>query len=232
MEVVMAKAPYKLPNVFVGCPYGGRFRFAEFKKALDRIPFRFHYADTHLTTKHLLGILRTYISTADFCIFDLSTWNANVALELGIAEGLDVQYYILINKKMSSGVPADIQGIQRIEYSNAASLDSADGLIQKLANYLVKEHTHPRKIWEELEGTANREGRYLLALGMLAHLRDNKRLRLSDAAALSRGSYIRKPAQIEVYEILKRLDLVSGEIESKNGGYLIKNLFKDPIRPR
>lgn len=228
----MAKAPYKLPNVFVGCPYGGKFKFAEFRDALDRIPFRFHYADTHLTTKHLLGILRTYISTADFCIFDLSTWNANVALELGIADGLDVQYYILINRKLSGGVPADIQGIQRIEYTNAGSLDPSKGLIPKLANYLVKEHTHPRRIWEALEGTSNRESRYFLALGMLSHLRDNGHIKLSDAAALSRGSYIRKDGQIQVYETLRSLGLVGGDIESKKGGYLEKNLFKDPIRPR
>jgi len=47
----MAKAAYKLPNVFVGCPYSGTFNFAAFKAALDRIPFRWYYADTSLTTK-------------------------------------------------------------------------------------------------------------------------------------------------------------------------------------
>jgi hypothetical protein len=79
----MAKAAYKLPNVFVGCPYSGAFNFSAFKVALERIPFRWYYADTTLTTKHLLGILTSYISAVDYCIFDISTWNPNVALEIG-----------------------------------------------------------------------------------------------------------------------------------------------------
>src|SRR5712691_6663396 len=92
----MAKSPYKLPNVFVGCPYGGRFKFATFKAALDRIPFKWFYADTSLATKQLLGILRSYITAAEFCIFDISLWNPNVALEIGLADGLDAEYYILL----------------------------------------------------------------------------------------------------------------------------------------
>jgi hypothetical protein len=42
----MARAEYKLPNVFVGCPYSKEFNYAAFKTALDRIPFRWYYADT------------------------------------------------------------------------------------------------------------------------------------------------------------------------------------------
>ena len=48
----MARAKYKLPNVFVGCPYSRPFNFDAFKTALDRVPFRWYYADTRLTTKH------------------------------------------------------------------------------------------------------------------------------------------------------------------------------------
>jgi hypothetical protein len=88
----MARAHYKLPNVFVGCPYSKEFNFSAFKDALDRIPFRWYYADTHVSTKHLLGILTSYIKAADYCIFDISTWNPNVALEIGLAEGLGAEY--------------------------------------------------------------------------------------------------------------------------------------------
>src|SRR2546426_5302190 len=137
----MAKAPYKLPNVFVGCPYSTRFKFATFKAALDRIPFKWFYADTSLATKQLLGILRSYITAADFCVFDISLWNPNVALEIGLADGLEAEYYILLNRHLSTGVPADIQGIQRIEYSSANGMSAAD-LVPRLVRYLVKEHTH------------------------------------------------------------------------------------------
>src|SRR5690348_5619671 len=136
----MARAAYKLPNVFVGCPYGGKFNFTAFKQALDRIPFRWYYADTRLSTRHLLGILTAYIKAVDFCVFDISTWNPNVALELGLAQGLGVDYYILLNKDLSKGVPSDIQGLQRIEYDDVASYSPA-GLIPQIAKYLVQEHT-------------------------------------------------------------------------------------------
>ena len=32
----MARAAYKLPNVFVGCPYSKPFNFQDFRSALDR----------------------------------------------------------------------------------------------------------------------------------------------------------------------------------------------------
>jgi hypothetical protein len=109
------------------------------------------HADTHPTTKHLLGILTGYIKAVDYCIFDISTWNPNVALEIGLAQGLGVDYYVLLNRKLKKTVPADIQGLQRIEYADVRSL-GADGLIPQIEKYLVRKRTHPRNIFE----TANR----------------------------------------------------------------------------
>jgi hypothetical protein len=165
----MARAEYKLPNVFVGCPYSKEFNYTAFKTALDRIPFRWYYADTRLTTKHLLGILTSYIKAVDYCIFDISTWNPNVALEIGLAQGLGIDYYILLNRKLKKTVPADIQGLQRIEYSDVRSL-RADGLIPQIEKYLVRERTHPRNIYNQLSGN-NRNKQFYFALEVLAHLR-------------------------------------------------------------
>ncbi|MCC6738244.1 MAG: hypothetical protein IT452_04300 [Planctomycetia bacterium] len=222
----MAKAPYKLPSVFVGCPYGSGFPFKAFQGALERIPFRWYYADTHLSTKHLLGILRTYIKAVDYCIFDISLWNPNVALELGLAEGLGVDYYILLNRKLSKGVPADIQGLQRIEYSDPKSL-GPDGLVPSLVRYLVREHTHPRNIYEALGGQ-NREMKYLFALAALSHLRDNSRLTLHDVKLLSRGTYLRQEAQDQVLNTLVDLGLTSS-LATKKGARLRKNLFPERL---
>jgi hypothetical protein len=222
----MAKAPYKLPNVFVGCPYGGKFKFQLFKSALDRLPFKWFYADTSLNTKHLLGILRSYIKAADFCLFDISTWNPNVALEIGIAEGEDVEYYILLNRRLTKGVPADIQGIQRIEYT--AYGHKKEDLGPQLAKYLVKTHTHPKKIWDALAGE-NRELKYDLALAFLAHLRDHARLTHEDVVRFSKGTYLWKEAQREVLGVLEDLGLV-GAANSAKGAVSKRNLWKDDIR--
>ena len=84
----MARAPFLLPTAFVGCSYGKKFKFKAFRKTLETLPIAWYYADTSLHTKHLLEILTTYIKAVDLCIFDLSLWNPNVALELGLSEGL------------------------------------------------------------------------------------------------------------------------------------------------
>lgn len=222
----MARASYKLPNVFVGCPYRGRFNYKAFSTALSRIPFRWYYADTHLATKHLLGILTTYIRSADFCIFDISTWNPNVALELGIAEGLGVDYYILLDRRLSKGVPADVQGLQRIEYESFDFNDT--GLIPQITKYLVKEHTHPRRIMTELTGQ-NRDKQFYFALGVLAHLRDYKRLGHSDAARLAKGTYLRDDDRAAVLNRMADLGII-GSINTAKGARLLKNLFPEPIK--
>jgi hypothetical protein len=223
----MAKAPYKLPRVFVGCPYGGNFPFATFKATLDRIPFRWYFADTHLSTKHLLGILTSYIKSVDYCIFDISLWNPNVALEIGLAEGLGVEYYILLNKKLSKGVPADIQGLQRIEYDSAKGFKPGD-LLPSLVKYLVKDHTHPKNIFNSL-ATESRDAKYYFALGVLAHLRDNNRFSAADSTRLSRGSYLRKEAKENVLDVLQSLGLI-GTWGTKKGASLKKNLFPELLK--
>lgn len=223
----MSKAPYKLPSVFVGCPYGGRFPFAAFRTALDRIPFRWYYADTHLSTKHLLGILTSYIKAVDYCIFDISLWNPNVALEIGLAEGLGVEYYVLLNHKLSKGVPADIQGLQRIEYSSPKGFGQG-ALLPSITKYLVREETHPKNIFNALAGE-NRETKFYFALSVLAHFRDNKRMSPSDIPPLVRGTYLRKEAQNEVLEILLSQNLISSW-GSRRGASLKKNLFPELLK--
>lgn len=224
----MAKAPYKLPNIFVGCPYGGKFKFKSFKASLERLPFKFFYADTKISTKQLLGILQSYISAADFCLFDVSTWNPNVALEVGLAEAAGAEYYILLHRKLSAGVPADIQGIQRIEYTNYHDFDEEHGLLPLLVKYLVKDQTHPRNIWTALPADG-RSRKYYLALRILAHFRDHARLTVDDLRRISKGTYIRRNTQDEVLDILGTLGLV-GSIGRRKGASLRKNLFKDDIK--
>lgn len=225
----MARAPFLLPTVFVGCPYGKPFDFPAFKETLDRLPISWYYADTTLRSKHLLSVLRTYIKAVDYCIFDLSFWNPNVSLELGLAEGLGTDYYILVNKRQSKDVPADIKGIQRIGYSSIKSRD-VDGLLPSLVRYLVKGETHPRRVWDSLDGE-NKDKKFYLALSILAHFRDNKRLSQEMITRLSKGLYLRKEARQEVVEVLEEQNLLSA-VGSKKGMKLGKRLYPPQLRFR
>jgi len=224
----MARAPYLLPSVFVGCPYDeAKFHFTAFKTALERIPFRWYYADTGLTTKHLLGILTSYIRAVDYCVFDISTWNANVALEIGLAAGLGVDYYILLNRQLSKGVPADIQGLQRIEYESVTSLDN-DGVIPQIVKGLVRDQTHPRNIYNTLTGNS-RTKQFYFALEVLAHLRDNARLSPADVRRLAPGAYLRDRDRELVLERMGDLGLL-GSLGSTKGAVLKKTLFPEILK--
>jgi hypothetical protein len=118
----MPKVRTRLPKVFVGHPFAGRFPVKKFRKIFKELPFDVIYGNTDLQTRHLLNIMKGNISKSDFSIFDLSDWNPNVALELGLAEGIKRKsakaYYILLNSRRSGDVPSDIRGIQRLEYTS------------------------------------------------------------------------------------------------------------------
>lgn len=218
----MAKAPFLLPTAFVGCPYGKKFKFKAFRKTLDKLPIAWYYADTSLKTKHLLEILTTYVKAVDYCVFDLSLWNPNVALELGLTEGLGRDYYILVNTKQSKDVPSDLKGLQRVDYSSPTGFKE-DSLFVSIAKYLVKEQTHPRRVWDKLSAP-NREKKFYLALMILAHFRDNQRLKRSEVKRLSRGLYLKKDAQNEVLDVLEDRGLISAR-DSALGAKLKKRLY-------
>src|SRR6185312_10190626 len=57
---------------------------------------------------------------------DISGWNPNVTLELGLAYGLNEKAYIAIDpaKTPVEEVPADLRGIDRIQYSSYSELQS------------------------------------------------------------------------------------------------------------
>lgn len=70
--------------------------------------------------------MRGYIESANFSLFDITGWNPNVTLELGIAVGRRKKYFLLLNQKIEAhkDVPSDIKGIDRIEYSSNTELHS------------------------------------------------------------------------------------------------------------
>lgn len=173
----MAKARFIHPKVFVACPYGKRFPFARFKKALSFLPLRFVYADTQIKTQQLLEKIRGEIAKSDFALFDVTGWNPNVTLELGLADGLNRSYYILYNQKKKSEVPADIRGLQRFGYNKIDSGENS--LVIQLAEHLVKPLTHPRRVFDRLT-PQNKLKKFTYAMGVLALLRDHKNVRSKD----------------------------------------------------
>ena len=133
----------------------------------------------------------------------------------------------MLNRNLSKGVPADIQGIQRIEYDDPKGLASGS-LLPSIIKYLVKDHTHPKNIYNSLPAE-NRETKFYFALSILAHFRDNTYLSHSDISRLGRGTYLRKETQNEVLQARLSLGLISSW-ETRRGAALTKNLFPEPLK--
>lgn len=133
-------------RVFVAYPYilpkdDYRRPFNELGLAFN---VEFQFADERITNKQILDKITDMIASARFSLFDITTWNANVALELGIATGQDRAYYLLFNPEHADNpkgqeVPADLGGLDRIQYRSYAELE--DGLTKLLA----QEFGVPRK---------------------------------------------------------------------------------------
>ena len=127
----MARVRTRFPNVFVGHPFAGQFLLKKFRKIFKELPFKVIYGNTDLQTEHLLDVMRASVLKSDFSIFDLSDWNPNVALELGLAQGLKKKtgktYYIVLNTRRSENVPSDIQGVQRLEYTSVLMATNLGG---------------------------------------------------------------------------------------------------------
>jgi hypothetical protein len=120
----MAKA-----TIFVAHPYS--FDFDDYRKPFSELqesyPVKFVYADEEITSKHILDKVTGMIRESRFALFDITTWNPNVTLELGIAIGHRQDYYLLFDPtEAAEHPPSDLGGHDRIEYRSYKSL--SDGL--------------------------------------------------------------------------------------------------------
>ena len=81
------------------------------------------FADDSITNLHILQKIAKLILESPLSVFDVTEWNPNVTLELGLAFGFGRRAFIAFNETQASAeVPADIRGLDRIQYTNLAEL--------------------------------------------------------------------------------------------------------------
>jgi hypothetical protein len=116
-------------QIFVAYPYNlyaqrdYRKVYLDLEKAFD---VKFIFADEKITNMHILQKIMSYIRGSDFSLFDISSWNPNVTLELGIAIATGGEkWYICFNpdKTDVGEVPSDIRGVDRIQYTSFSELE-------------------------------------------------------------------------------------------------------------
>lgn len=123
--------PAKKPRqVFVAYPYtlydkvDYRRPFKDLAKAFD---VQFVFADEKITTLHILQKIADYIRSSRCGVYDISGWNANVTLELGLAYGMNEKAYVIANTKQHAAgeVPSDLRGLDRLQYASFSELEVA-----------------------------------------------------------------------------------------------------------
>jgi hypothetical protein len=141
----LPNAVRKPRQVFVAYPYtlydkaDYRRPFTEVGKAFD---VQFVFADQKITTLHILQKIADYIRSSRLGIYDISGWNANVTLELGLAYGMGEKAYVITNPKQHAAgeVPSDLRGLDRLQYTSFNQLQAA--IEQILTQELPIQPTH------------------------------------------------------------------------------------------
>jgi len=124
-------------NVFVACPYspppleGYRDVYDKIQRAFPYVKFCF--ADEKINSDAILDRVVAYIREASVCACDITGWNANVTMELGLALGMGKRVQLLFleqrrlfGRSQMSGLelPVNIRGRARMNYQDAASLQA------------------------------------------------------------------------------------------------------------
>ncbi len=225
----MARIRTRMPVVFVGHPFGQNFPKQRFRRIFQELPLVVQYGNTDIQTRHLLSIMKSNISKADFSMFDLSDWNPNVSLELGLAEGLKraalKPYYILLNTRRSKEVPSDIRGLQRLEYTSY-DYKREVGLGDQLLQVLAKEYW-VRKLWKQFTGEDKSRKKELVTVRILAHFRDHEKLTPDNLLSIARGTHLRKDDREQILENFLRLKVLK-RLHHTNVYVLRKQIFKTP----
>ena len=94
---------------------------AAIEKAFQGTDLRAYYADIEFRNTHILSKIKERIFTTQFGIYDISNSSKpNVFIELGLAMAAEKPFYIICKK--GSNIPADLAGLDRIEYESYREL--------------------------------------------------------------------------------------------------------------
>jgi hypothetical protein len=126
-------------KIFVAYPwrvYSNRERYKRAYTSLsEKYEVDFVFAEDSLSARHVLQKIGQLIAASDFGIYDITGWNPNVALEYGLALGLDKAAFIAFNPDQTDpgDVPSDVRGFDRLQYGDF------DDLKERLEAFLENE---------------------------------------------------------------------------------------------
>jgi len=152
--MAIAKRDFIPNQVFVGLPWKNvRPRYDRIIQRLEKkYPLHFTIVgrDDGQDAQDLFEVIKQRISSSSYAIFDATGGNANVSLEYGYAEGIEVPRAIFLSahkaaQKVSSASPiiSDLHGRRRVQYK------TEQGLAIEL-NKLCREHDYTKRFEKAL----------------------------------------------------------------------------------
>jgi hypothetical protein len=126
--------------VFLAYPYAPTIALEDYravtKQIEDELPVRLWFFLDELTTNELMRKVWRAILRSNVGVFDISKGNPNVALELGLALGIDKPCITLLHTGTENPLGrADLGYSERIEYSSAVTLKQ--GLLRVLKSKCI-----------------------------------------------------------------------------------------------
>jgi hypothetical protein len=168
----MSKSKEKFPNVFLACPFDDNM--SKLIDELNLFPWRVNAANKVITSDHLLKKIKADLEDCDIAIFDISDWNVNVCLELGLAESMGINYYILNNNTYKKEAPSDIKGIERIDY-NWNKAKKAKPLYGQIKDGVFKTKYLTAKVWKSIAHLTHADKKFILALRIISSFKGLKK---------------------------------------------------------
>ncbi len=117
-------------HIFVAYPwdlYDDRVAYKRAFTTTERaLNVKFVFAEQRVSTGTVLEKIVEMIEAAALGIYDVTSWNANVTLEYGVAIGLGAKAFIAFNPDRTDvdDVPSDVRGYDRLQYTDLEELSS------------------------------------------------------------------------------------------------------------
>src|ERR1700688_1989839 len=180
-----------IPNqVFVGLPWRTvRPKYDRIiPELVKKYPLHFTIVgrDDNQDAKALFEVIKGRITSSSYALFDATGGNANVSLEFGYAEGIEIPRAIFLSahkaaQKVSAGDPiiSDLTGMRRVQYKTEPQLEAELRKLCREHDYTKRFEKALGKILKNKSKGSKKRGR-ALALKLVKALGGKAQMRRAD----------------------------------------------------
>jgi len=180
-----------IPNqVFVGLPW--RTVRPKYERIIPELVKKYplHFTivgrDDNQDAKALFEVIKGRITSSSYALFDATGGNANVSLEFGYAEGVEIPRAIFLSahkaaQKVSAGDPiiSDLTGMRRVQYKTEPQLEAELRKLCREHDYTKRFEKALGKILKNKSKGSKKRGR-ALALKLVKALGGKAQMRRAD----------------------------------------------------